>query len=45
MHPISEMKLDVLDSCISITNPKAFSDISAGEFLNERLIELGFLKK
>ena len=45
MHPISEMKLDVLDSCINITNPKAFSDISAGEFLNERLIELGFLKK
>lgn len=45
MHPISDMKLDVLDSCIDNNNPKSFSDITAGEFLNERLIELGLIKK
>ena len=45
MHPISEMKLDVLESCIDDENPKAFDDITAGEFLNQRLIELGLVKK
>lgn len=45
MHPISDMKLDVLESCIDKNNPKAFDDITAGEFLNERLIELGLVKK
>ena len=44
MHPVSEMKLDVLDNCISETNPKQFEDITAGEFLNERLRELGLIK-
>ena len=44
MHPISEMKLNVLDSCIDDKNPKQFDDITAGEFLNERLIELGLKK-
>ena len=44
MHPISEMKLDVLDSCIDAENPKQFDDITAGEFLNQRLIELGLKK-
>ena len=45
MHPISDMKLDVLESCIDENNPKSFDDITAGEFLNQRLIELGLLKK
>ncbi len=45
MHPISEMKLDVLPGCIDENNPKAFDDITAGEFLTERLIELGLIKK
>jgi isopenicillin N synthase-like dioxygenase len=45
MHPISAMKLDVLDSCIDKDNPKAYDDITAGEFLHERLIELGLVKK
>ena len=44
MHPISDMKLDVLEGCIDENNPKAFEDITAGEFLNERLIELGLKK-
>ena len=45
MHPISEMKLDVLDSCVDEKNPKQYDDITAGEFLNERLVELGLIKK
>ena len=45
MHPVSEMKLNVLESCINEDNPKSFDDITAGDFLNERLVELGLLKK
>ena len=45
MHPISDMKLNVLEGCIDENNPKAFDDITAGEFLTERLIELGLIKK
>jgi isopenicillin N synthase-like dioxygenase len=45
MHPISNMKLNVLDGCIDKHNPKTFDDITAGEFLTERLIELGLIKK
>ncbi len=44
MHPISDMKLDVLENCIDENNPKQFDDITAGEFLNERLRELGLIK-
>jgi isopenicillin N synthase-like dioxygenase len=45
MHPISDMKLDVLENCIDESNPKQYDDITAGEFLTERLIELGLIKK
>ena len=45
MHPISEMKLDVLESCIDKNNPKQYDNITAGEFLHERLIDLGLIKK
>jgi len=45
MHPISEMPLNCLDNCIDENNPKQFDDITAGEFLNQRLIELGLIKK
>ena len=38
------MKLDVLEACIDDENPKGFDDITAGEFLNERLRELGLTK-
>ncbi len=44
MHPISEMKLNVLEECIDDNHPKQFADITAGEFLTERLIELGLIK-
>jgi len=45
MHPISDMKLNVLDNCIDDQHPKLYEDITAGEFLNERLLELGLIKK
>ena len=44
MHPRSEMDLTCLDNCVDLDNPKRFEDITAGEFLNERLIELGLKK-
>jgi isopenicillin N synthase-like dioxygenase len=45
LHPVSEMRLDCLESCVTAENPKAYDDISAGDFLTERLIEIGLLKK
>lgn len=43
-HPISEMKLNCLPECIDDLRPKVYDDITAGEFLNERLRELGLIK-
>ncbi|WP_264509813.1 isopenicillin N synthase family dioxygenase [Flavobacterium sp. N1719] len=45
MHPVSDMKLDCLPQCIDENNPKLYEDITAGDFLNERLVELGLIKK
>ena len=45
MHPVSEMKLDCLPNCIDAEHPKLYDDITAGEFLYERLVELGLIKK
>lgn len=44
MHPRSEMKLDCLEECISEENPKQYEDITAGEFLHQRLVEIGLIK-
>lgn len=44
MHPRSEMDLTCLESCIDESHPKLFSDATAGEFLEERLRELGLRK-
>ena len=44
MHPNPEMPLNCLKNCISDEHPKAFPDCTAGEFLDERLIELGLKK-
>jgi len=43
-HPKSEMLLNCLSECIDDENPKAYDDITAGEYLNERLRELGLIK-
>ncbi len=45
MHPISEMPLNCLDNCVDDEHPKQFEDATAGEFLHERLIELGLIKE
>jgi len=44
MNPRSEMDLSSLATCIDDDNPKKFEDITAGEFLEERLKELGLKK-
>ncbi|MEO0834637.1 MAG: 2-oxoglutarate and iron-dependent oxygenase domain-containing protein [Cyanobacteria bacterium J06642_3] len=43
MHPISNMNLSCLDSCIDQEHPRQFEDITAGEFLNQRLREIGLI--
>ncbi|MGB8374278.1 MAG: 2-oxoglutarate and iron-dependent oxygenase domain-containing protein [Salegentibacter sp.] len=45
MHPRSEMPLNCLEECINEEHPKHYEDITAGEFLNQRLIEIGLAKK
>ena len=45
MHPRSEMDLSCLENCIDEAHPKQFEDISAGEFLEQRLAEIGLRKK
>lgn len=45
LHPRSEMRLDCLGSCISLENPRQFDPITAGDYLNERLVEIGLKKK
>lgn len=44
MHPVADMKLDCLENCINEDEPKKYEDITAGEFLHERLVELGLIK-
>lgn len=44
-HPVPNMDLTCLDSCVTKENPKKYSDMTAGDFLSERLIELGLKKK
>jgi len=43
LHPRSDMRLDCLESCIDEENPKHYDDISAGEYLMERLREIGLV--
>jgi len=44
MHPVSDMPLNVLENCVDENHPKLYEDITAGEFLHQRLIELGLIK-
>lgn len=45
MHPRSEMSLAALPGCVDKEHPKLWPDITAGEFLDERLAEIGLKKK
>ena len=44
LHPRSEMSLACLNECIDAHHPKSYSDITAGEYLDERLKEIGLKK-
>lgn len=44
LHPKSAMDLSALKECIDENHPKAFEDITAGEYLDERLKEIGLKK-
>lgn len=44
LHPRSDMRLDCLESCIDDQHPMQFTPISAGEYLDERLREIGLKK-
>lgn len=45
MHPRSDMDLNCLPECVDAEHPKSFDDITAGEFLHQRLVEIGLIKK
>lgn len=44
MHARPETDLTCLDSCIDANNPRRYENMTAGEFLDERLRELGLKK-
>lgn len=44
MHPRSEMSLAALPQCVDEMNPRKWEDITAGEFLDQRLAEIGLKK-
>jgi len=44
LHPKSDMSLACLSSCVDATHPKAYDDYTAGEYLDERLREIGLKK-
>lgn len=44
LHPRSEMDLTCLSSCITPDNPLHYEPITAGEYLDERLREIGLKK-
>jgi len=44
LHPRSEMRLDCLESCITTERPLAYEPITGGEYLDERLRQIGLKK-
>ncbi len=44
LHPRSEMDLSCLPSCVTEENPLRYPPITAGEYLDERLREIGLKK-
>ena len=44
LHPKASMSLACLECCIDEANPKSYADATAGEYLNERLLEIGLKK-
>ena len=44
LHPKSSMDLSAIKECVDEKHPKVFKDITAGEYLDERLKEIGLKK-
>ena len=44
LHPVSNMDLTCLDACVTTENPLHYEPITAGEYLDERLREIGLKK-
>lgn len=44
LHPVSEMDLTCLPSCVTSDQPVQYPPITAGEYLDERLREIGLKK-
>lgn len=44
LHPRSDMSLNCLPSCVTAERPLAYEPITAGEYLDERLREIGLKK-
>ncbi|MDX1939879.1 MAG: 2-oxoglutarate and iron-dependent oxygenase domain-containing protein [Saprospiraceae bacterium] len=44
LHPKSEMDLSCLSACVNESHPLAYEPITAGEYLDERLREIGLKK-
>lgn len=44
LHPRSDMRLDCIPSCVTDEMPLNYAPISAGDYLNERLSEIGLRK-
>ncbi|MCB0526366.1 MAG: isopenicillin N synthase family oxygenase [Lewinellaceae bacterium] len=44
LHPVSSMDLTCLESCVTADNPLHYEPITAGEYLDERLREIGLKK-
>ncbi len=44
LHPKSTMDLTCLEACVDAEHPKAYEDITAGKYLDERLREIGLKK-
>jgi isopenicillin N synthase-like dioxygenase len=45
LHPKRSMSLKCLESCVNANQPIAYEDATAGEYLDERLIEIGLKKQ
>ena len=44
LHPVADMDLSCLAKCVTEETPKAYESITAGEYLDERLREIGLKK-
>lgn len=44
LHPVSDMPLNCLESCVDQDHPIQYEPITAGDYLQQRLIEIGLAK-